>query len=88
MENIATKDDYQRIPQRLHYVLDALSGTGEDWLDAIEAIGVRPAYYDGSHKAYLGKDRETWTNAVIAHFLTKEAAHEWCDRVNNDLEIE
>lgn len=84
----ATIVDYRRVQKRFHYVLDALSGTGEDWLEAIESLGVRPIYYNGAHSAYLGKDKPNWTNATVAYFSTREDAQEWCERVNGDFEIE
>ncbi len=74
-----------RIASRLHSILDKLCGDAEDWIEAIEAIGVRPAYYDGSHRAYLGKDKPCWTNATVARFSTAEEAQEWCERANKEL---
>lgn len=70
------------------FVAEKFSGDAEDWMDAVEALGVRPAYYDGCHRAYLGKTQPCWTNATVARFSTREDAEDWCQRVNEIFEIE
>jgi len=78
-----TEDDYKRIASQFHYILDKLCGTGEDWVDAIEGIGVRYLYWNGSHQVVLGKNAES--NARIAVFSTREEAKDWCNKVNKHL---
>ncbi len=60
----------------------------EDWLDAMEALGVRAVYYNGCHAAYLGKNKPCWTNATVAQFKTKEEAEKFCDSINDIFEID
>lgn len=64
------------------FIADAMCGNNEDWMDAVEALGVRPMYYNGAHRAFLGRNKPQWTNATVAFFKTGQETKDWCDRVN------
>ena len=73
---------------RFDFIAEKFCGNEDDWMDAIEALGVRPMQWDGCHRAYLGKNKSCWTNATVAIFNTREEARDWCERVNEIFEVE
>ena len=60
----------------------------EDWLDAMEVLGVRAGTYNGCHRAYLGRTKPCRTNATVARFKTREEAEKFCDNINEIFEID
>ncbi len=70
------------------FIGEKFCGDVGDWMDAVEALGVRAVYYNGCQSAYLGRTQPCWTNARVAKFETREAAEEWCNRVNEIFEID
>ncbi len=69
-------------PSHMDFVVEKMSGELDDWLDAIDALGVRYVKWNGRHNAYLGADKPSWTNATVARFETKDEAQDWCRLVN------
>ena len=67
--------------QQCQPIVDKFCGDKEDWLDAVEALGVRGFYWNGNHKAFLGLHHRT--NAVVAVFETKAECDKWCEYVND-----
>jgi len=78
----------KRWADKFDFIADEINAETEDWLDAIEHLGVRAMYWDGCHCAYLGKDKERWTNARVATFKSGEDARQWCLKTNKSLHEE
>ena len=67
------------------YFKHKITGSADEWIDAIESLGVRAVFYNGSHKALLGHEKlphKYKTNATVAFFDTKEECEKWCKYIN------
>jgi len=73
-------------PSHMDFIVEKVSGELDDWLDAIDALGVRYVHYNGAHQAYLGAYKPNWTNATVAWFSSREEAKIWCDQVNEKFD--
>ncbi len=74
-----------KVADQFKFIEDKLCGDNDDWFDVIEVFGVRPAFYNGRDRAYVGTLSKNWTNATVAVFHTREECKKWCDDVNDIL---